>query len=226
MKDNRKYFLAGSAGAVFVSLLVLGVFNISSQTTNIDSQDQQANLQESFVADPTTSSKLAACVPPDAVTGVSASGGNCSVSFCNGTTASARRNMGTLEANLTNTTPDLLVEYADMCLGMVVNQDDDYIARPVSKFESNIILDQITAGKSPEFMAQIMSQLAEAGVVPQGQNVFDESVVASLKKFQTANALTPTGYVDISTYLKVQHIIALGRMADYVNIVNEEAVKN
>jgi hypothetical protein len=224
MNNNHKYFLAGSAGAAFVALLILGVFN-SSSNVGIEDKDQTANIINSLETTPVVQA-VPACVPPDAVTGVTASNGSCSVSYCSGATATANQNMGNLSADLTNTSPSLLVEYADMCLGMVVNQNGDHIARPVAKFETNIVLDQATAGKSPELLAQMISQLTEIGVVGSNQVAFDATLIEAIKKFQTENGLTPTGYIDIATYSKIQHSIAAVRMKAYVNIVNKEAVKN
>lgn len=222
MNNNQKYFLAGSAGAAFVALLVLGVFNTSSNI-DLNTQEQTANVISSVENLPAPA--VPACVPPDAVTGVSASNGSCSVSYCSGATATAKRNMGNLEANLQNTSPSLLVEYADMCLGMVVNAND-YIARPVAKFESNIVLDQAISKTSPELLALILSQLTEIGVIGSNQTTFDTVLVEAIKKFQTENKLTPTGYIDIATYSKIQHKVAEIRMNEYVDIVTKEVVKN
>lgn len=223
MNNNQKYFLAGSAGAAFVALLVLGVFNTSSNI-DLNTQEQTANVISSVENLPAPA--LAGCVPPDAVTGVSASNGSCSVSYCSGATATAQQNMGNLEANLTNTTPDLLVEYADMCLGIVLNPNGDHIMRPVAKFESNIVLDQTISKTSPELLALVLSQLTEIGVIGSNQTAFDTVLVETIKKFQTENKLTPTGYIDIATYSKIQHKVAEVRMKEYVNIVEKEAVKN
>lgn len=228
MNNNRKYFLAGSAGAAFVALLVLGVFNASS-SIELEKKEQTANIINSVENMPAPA--VPACVPPDAVTGVTASSnsngtGSCTVSFCSGSTATASQNMGNLQADLTNTTPDLLTEYADMCLGIMVDPNGDHILKPVAKFESNIILDSTISKTSPDLLVQTLSQLAEIGVVGTNQVAFDATLIEAIKKFQRENNLTPTGYIDIATYSKIQHKVAAIRMSDYVNIVNKEAVKN
>lgn len=228
MNNNRKYFLAGSAGAAFVALLVLGVFNASS-SIELEKKEQTANIINSVENMPAPA--VPACVPPDAVTGVTASSngngtGSCTVSFCSGSTATANQNMGNLQADLTNTTPDLLTEYADMCLGLVVNPNGDHILRPVATFQSNIILDSTISKTSPDLLAQMISNLEEIGVVGSNQTAFDATLIEALKKFQKENNLTPTGYIDIATYSKIQHKVGEVRMKAYVNIVKKEAIKN
>lgn len=223
MNNNRKYFLAGSAGAALVALLVLGVFNASS-SIELEKKEQTASIINSTVNTPPPS--VPACVPPNAVTGVTAGNGSCSVSYCSGATSTTARNMGNLNANLTNTSPDLLVEYADMCLGIMVDPNGDHILKPVATFESNIILDSTISKTSPDLLVQTLSNLEEIGVVGTNQVAFDTTLIEAIKKFQRENNLTPTGYIDIATYSKIQHKVASVRMTDYVNIVNKEAVKN
>jgi|GEM_PF-2013464 len=224
MNDNRKYFLGASAGAALVSLLVLGVFNISSSEFKNTEADQTAAVSNASIVDTGWDQPAAVpgCIPADAVVAVSAGGGSCSVTFCSGATATVNRNMGTLNATLMDTSPELLAEYGDMCIGGLITNDDTMV--PVARFDSNIVLDQQIASKYPDFTAQILSNLKEIKLISNGQNSFDASVVESIKKFQTENKLTVNGYVDIATYSAIKLKVAQNRMSQYVNIVDKNKI--